>query len=250
MLGDMGVKITVVAFLMFTVLSLGLSSNSAFAGFSGPPEGVEMHYDFFCTGGIPPCVPDGQGTPTFFDFDGSGSGPSTNGFILTNAVNPGLGCSAGICTIIIPNFEDDLEFKDIAIFVKFFGDVLPDSPPVTAASITDILCSDSITGDVSGSVGFVGLDPEGSGELLIELFCQPNPDYEIITIDFGEPAATTIVQVWVETQSFDDQPIGGISIPIDQSALLLAGVQSVSMWMIPVVIAGVGIGVFVIKRRK
>ncbi|MEK0337332.1 MAG: hypothetical protein QQN41_07855, partial [Nitrosopumilus sp.] len=44
--------------------------------------------------------------------------------------------------------------------------------------------------------------------------------------------------------------IGGISIPIDTSALLLAGVSSISMWMIPVVIAGVGIGIFVIKRRK
>jgi len=43
-------------------------------------------------------------------------------------------------------------------------------------------------------------------------------------------------------------PVGGTYIPIDQSALLLAGVQSISMWMIPVVIAG--IGVFVIKRRK
>ena len=47
-----------------------------------------------------------------------------------------------------------------------------------------------------------------------------------------------------------DIVIGGISIPIDQSALLLAGVQSISMWMIPVVIAGIGIGVFVIKRKK
>jgi len=43
--------------------------------------------------------------------------------------------------------------------------------------------------------------------------------------------------------------IGGEIIPIEQTALLLAGVQSVSMWMIPVV-AGIGIGVFVIKRRK
>jgi len=45
-------------------------------------------------------------------------------------------------------------------------------------------------------------------------------------------------------------PVGGTSIPIDQSALLLAGVQSVSMWMIPVILAGVVIGVFVIKRRN
>jgi len=44
--------------------------------------------------------------------------------------------------------------------------------------------------------------------------------------------------------------VGGINIPIDTSSLLLAGVQSISMWMIPVVIAGIGIGIFVIKRRK
>jgi len=47
-----------------------------------------------------------------------------------------------------------------------------------------------------------------------------------------------------------DVPIGGTYIPIDQTALLLAGVQSISMWMIPVVIAGIGIGIFVIKRRN
>ena len=44
--------------------------------------------------------------------------------------------------------------------------------------------------------------------------------------------------------------IGGFNVPIDTSALLLAGVQSISMWMIPVLIAGIGIGVFVIKRRN
>jgi len=45
-------------------------------------------------------------------------------------------------------------------------------------------------------------------------------------------------------------PVGGTSIPIDQSALLLAGVQSISMWMIPVLAVGVVVGVFVIKRRN
>jgi len=47
-----------------------------------------------------------------------------------------------------------------------------------------------------------------------------------------------------------DVKIGGTLIPIDTTALLLAGVQGISMWMIPVVVAGVGIGIFVIKRRK
>ena len=47
-----------------------------------------------------------------------------------------------------------------------------------------------------------------------------------------------------------DVPVGGFDVSINTSALLLAGVQSVSMWMIPVILAGIGIGVFVIKRRN
>jgi len=43
--------------------------------------------------------------------------------------------------------------------------------------------------------------------------------------------------------------VGGTMVPIDTTALLLAGVQSISMWMIPVVAAGVGIG-FVLVRKK
>jgi len=49
-------------------------------------------------------------------------------------------------------------------------------------------------------------------------------------------------------KSFEE--VGGFDVPINTSSLLLAGVSSVSMWMIPVVIAGVGIGIFVIKRRN
>jgi len=51
-------------------------------------------------------------------------------------------------------------------------------------------------------------------------------------------------------QPDQQQPIGGTLVPIDTTALLLASIQSISMWMIPVVAAGIVIGVFVIKRRK
>jgi len=44
--------------------------------------------------------------------------------------------------------------------------------------------------------------------------------------------------------------VGGELLPLDTTALLLAGVQSVSMWMIPVVVSGAGIGVFVIMRNR
>ena len=48
----------------------------------------------------------------------------------------------------------------------------------------------------------------------------------------------------------DDVIVGGEIIPLDTTALLLAGAQSVSMWMIPVVVSGAGIGVFVIMRSR
>ena len=44
-------------------------------------------------------------------------------------------------------------------------------------------------------------------------------------------------------------PIGGKIVPIDSAALLLAGVQSFS-WMIPVVLSGIGIGLFVVSRKS
>jgi hypothetical protein len=44
--------------------------------------------------------------------------------------------------------------------------------------------------------------------------------------------------------------VGGEILPINSMALMLAGVQSISMWMIPVVVSGAGIGVFVIMRTR
>ena len=44
-------------------------------------------------------------------------------------------------------------------------------------------------------------------------------------------------------------PVGGTSLPIDTTALLVSGAQSTSMWMIPVILAGIGITVFVLKRK-
>jgi len=44
-------------------------------------------------------------------------------------------------------------------------------------------------------------------------------------------------------------PVGGNLVPIDSTALLLAGAQSFS-WMIPVVLSVLGIGLFVVTRKK
>ncbi len=44
-------------------------------------------------------------------------------------------------------------------------------------------------------------------------------------------------------------PVGGISIPIDTTALLLAGLQSSAIWMLPILVGATGVGAYYIKTR-
>jgi len=48
---------------------------------------------------------------------------------------------------------------------------------------------------------------------------------------------------------FSSVLVGGELIPIDTTALILAGTQTFS-WMIPVLLSGVGIGLFVVSRKS
>jgi len=50
----------------------------------------------------------------------------------------------------------------------------------------------------------------------------------------------------------DDTPIGGTSLPIDTTALLVAGAYTTTSWMIPILVSAVGIGlaVFTLKRSR
>ena len=44
-------------------------------------------------------------------------------------------------------------------------------------------------------------------------------------------------------------PVGGEIIPIESTSLLLAGAQTFS-WMIPVILSGIGIGLFVFRKSE
>ncbi len=46
----------------------------------------------------------------------------------------------------------------------------------------------------------------------------------------------------------EDGVVGGEIIPLETTSLILAGAQSFS-WMIPVVLSGIGIGLFVVSRK-
>ena len=52
-----------------------------------------------------------------------------------------------------------------------------------------------------------------------------------------------------DTPPPDDGVVGGELIPIETTSLLLANAQTFS-WMIPVVLSGIGIGLFVVSRKS
>jgi len=92
--------------------------------------------------------------------------------------------------------------------------------------------------DTPGSI--VGLDETNIVKIKV-VFNVPNPTSE---------ARTSALDLDVNFIDVTGITVGGIDIPIDTTALLLAGAESISMWMIPIIFAGIGVSVLVIKKRN
>ena len=258
-------KLSLIALLAVTI-SLGVISIPAYAGNEEPePEPVPVppfdkdfvHVEF-----------DGPFADELDIFIGASFAsddgePSTSGLELFTATiegegfpGPAMEClveDGGVCTFLLENYVDTFPNKLIHIDITYDTGTAPASPPAVS-----ILC-ESIVNEELSTLGIPDLsDPPlldtsniNFDVWLLAFECHPNPDWEIITIDFSteEPL---FIEFW--TATFDDPPegpeVGGTFVPIDNTALILAGAQSISMWMIPVVIAGIGIAIFVVKRRN
>ena len=128
-------------------------------------------------------------------------------------------------------------FDPVPEFLRCFGvEGIEDGPPFTLTAKNGVLISkDSEPNRVT---------------YLIE--CEPNPEFEEITIRI--PLETTVTNVKIWTTSFDDRPpvVGGEFLPIDSTALVLAGLQTSAIWMLPVLagVAGSAFGVLYIKSRR
>jgi len=54
----------------------------------------------------------------------------------------------------------------------------------------------------------------------------------------------------VIVQSAAGLPVGGTSIPIEQTSLILTGAQMTASWLIPVIVAGAGIVLVFVRKSK
>ena len=101
-----------------------------------------------------------------------------------------------------------------------------------------------VQGTNEGDLPVVGCVDNVGGGTAVLFFT----DYE----DFNgneTPEEEQLLLNAVDIQSCIDLQVGGELLPIDSTALMLAGAQSFS-WMIPLVLSGIGIGLFVVSRKS
>jgi hypothetical protein len=158
-------------------------------------------------------------------------------FPLNSDVDPFGGCAQGDCSFTLPNYIDNLNTKIVKIMVTYdlSNGAAPFNPSVT--------CHDS-TGTSQGT--YVETVPDIQ-TITWEFECHPNPDWEMIEfIQNGN----NILEVRIWTASFDEQQVAGKLLPLDSSALMIAGLTSMSVWMVPTVLGLAGAGVYLVKFRK
>ena len=196
---------------------------------------IELHWDFLETPGTIPL--DTSLSPTSSDSFGS---------FFSLSGSPGsatlLCSSSGGCTIVMPNYVDDLDSKFIEMEIEFGVG----GPVGSLTGTVGVSGSDAEDGPTSCDPPFVS--DNGVNLMVISIFCEPNPDSETITIPFSPSDTATISAIWVETESFSGFfAVGGTSIPIDTTSLLLAG-ASVNVWMIPVILSAAGFGILIARK--
>jgi len=81
-----------------------------------------------------------------------------------------------------------------------------------------------------------------------------NSLFESITVNLNSLTSRDIMRDGPTTISLvpgngDSQVVGGKIIQIETTSLILAGAQSFS-WMIPVILSGIGIGLFVLRKSE
>ncbi len=67
---------------------------------------------------------------------------------------------------------------------------------------------------------------------------------------YGQQSATpTVGSPWTYTLAFGDEEVGGEILPIDSAVLMLAGIQSSAIWMLPVLAGALGAGAYFVRTR-
>lgn len=136
---------------------------------------------------------------------------------------------ANILTVVDPDPNNDDDGSDAEIVAQI------------------VLANGGPTGGITDGSG-------GQGILPLPLVSNGWVQDTVAACDDGN--CSVEVEGWIDdltaaqkNPSFIEQLIGGESIPIDTTSLLLAGAQMTVSWLIPVIVAGAGIGLVLLRRK-
>jgi len=135
------------------------------------------------------------------------------------------------------------------------GEVLASTtftPPVLSADVSVPLSITLQPGDyalIFGSGEFGATN--GEGVMTVNNFITPEGvgSYIVWINNMWRFGLSELDNLRFTVNGLDVKVVGGELIPIETTSLLLAGAQSFS-WMIPVVLAGIGIGLFAVSRKS
>jgi len=196
-------------------------------------SGSETVIGFESLGGVvPPPGPFSIGDVTFSEFS---SGTGVPGWNLITALglfgtpDPQLADTAGISFIRI----------DFSTTVNRVGLIAGLGPADYEVSFFD------------NTLTIIETIPISSPTLLDGSFAGIESDTPISRVEIVETSGENGLVGGIDDIRFEfvEPPVvGGELIPIESTSLLLAGAQSFS-WMIPVILSGIGIGLFVVSRK-
>jgi len=153
-----------------------------------------------------------------------------------------------IFEFFMPNIVDDFDTKLMRIQITYCAFV-PSSP--TISNVVAIDSDNPATSSFITQVVDTPFTPSAS-YFYEDWQIHPNPDHETITILV--PEEVLLIQVVIDTKSFDERLVGGSIIPIDSTSLLIASIQSNAfsiLGTLTLVSAGVfGVLYYFVKRRN
>jgi len=251
--------------MIMVMLSSGLSFgvyDQAFAQVKDPSYDfgnaitvtvVPDHIEVGDAGDLPATAQDPGGVGPLASISGSGGGTDEDMYRIC-ITNPS-GFSA--TTVGMADFDTQLflldstgrgvysndDFPGGAPFHSFLPPGDPNSPTAVgiyfiaisgfndeAANAGGLIFADAVFTDVNGPTGPGGADP-------ITLWTGTVAAPGVYSIVFTGSAATSSCA-----------PVGGTMIPLDTTALLLAGAQMNAAWMIPVIVLAIGIGIVIARK--
>ena len=98
----------------------------------------------------------------------------------------------------------------------------------------------------------IAVDPQ---QLQVEAFFEPTNSIKVslgvvVAGDFGPNSLQEFVALYSQVPPTPTSQVAGELLSLDNSALMIAGLTSMSVWMIPTVLGLAGAGVYLVKFRK